>query len=221
MYTRLDGILNRDELRQLHALLATATFDDGMTTAGQAARGVKRNLQAVGLDAEQARRLFNEALTRNDAFARAALPFRILPPIFSRYGSGMNYGDHTDNPIMGGDVPVRTDLALTVFLTEPDDYDGGELIIDADRDAQRVKLPAGCGVLYPATSLHRVAPVTRGERIAAVTWVQSLVRDAARRDVLADLAVVLAYLRSVAPNTRETLLVAKARANLMRMWAEP
>ena len=221
MYTRLDGILTNDEVQRLTVLLASATFDDGAATAGPAARGVKHNLQATGADTEQARRLLNDALMRSQTFRGVALPFRILPAIFSRYGVGMTYGDHTDNPIMGADVPVRTDLALTVFLSEPADYDGGELVIDVDRAAQRVKLPSGCGVVYPATSLHRVAPVTRGERVAAVTWVQSLVRDATQRDLLADLGTVLAALRASAPNARETLLVAKTRANLMRMWSEP
>jgi len=115
---------------------------------------------------------------------------------------------------------VRTDLAVTLFLVAPASYDGGELIVDVDRDPRSIKLAAGCGVVYCASTLHRVETVTRGCRLAAVTWVQSVVRDAARREILADLDTSLRHARASAPNTRETLLLAKSRANLLRMWAE-
>ena len=222
MFKRLDNVLTPAELQQIRALLAGATFEDGAATAGNAARNVKRNLQATGQQpqTEQARRLVNEALVRNDDFLQFALPFRVLPPIFSRYEAGMTYGEHTDNPIMGRDPPVRTDVALTLFLVSPADYDGGELVIDVDTDPKRIKLPPGSAVVYPATTLHRVEPVTRGQRLAAVTWVQSVVRDAARRDVLADLATALRGMRGSTTNARETQLIAKTRANLMRMWAD-
>jgi len=142
---------------------------------------------------------------------------RIVPPLFSRYENGMHYGEHTDNAVM---TNVRTDLALTVFLSPPGDYDGGELVMNADRDPRRVKLPAGSAIAYSAATLHRVEPVTRGERLAAVTWVQSMVRDAARRELLEDMGRVLRHLRAGVPNGHETLLLAKSHANLLRMWSD-
>ena len=222
MFKRIDNVVTAAELQELAAALATARFEDGMTTAGRAVRDVKHNLQATGQEpeTERARRIVSDALTRNVEFREAALPLRILPPIFSRYEGGMRYGEHTDNPIMGRDQAVRTDLALTLFLADPDSYDGGELVVDVDREPRRFKLPPGSAIVYSATSLHRVEPVTRGARLAAVTWVQSVVRDAAQRELIVDLGTVLAQMRVKAPNTRETLLVAKARANLLRMWAD-
>jgi PKHD-type hydroxylase len=213
VFKRIDNLVTAAELQELAAALATAHFEDGMTTAGRAVRDVKHNLQATGQEpeTERARRIVNDALTRNVEFREATLPFRILPPMFSRYEAGMRYGEHTDNPIMGRDQAVRTDLALTLFLADPGSYDGGELVVDVDREPRRFKLAAGGAIVYPATSLHRVEPVTRGTRFAAVTWVQSVVRDSAQRELIADLGAVLAHLRAKAPNTR---------ANLLRMWAD-
>jgi PKHD-type hydroxylase len=222
VFKQIDNVLTPGELQQLRALLAGAAFVDGAATAGDAARGVKHNLQAVGQSPEldQARRIVNEALLRNEEFLQFALPFRVLPPLFSRYDAGMAYGEHTDSPIMGREPAVRSDVALTLFLTSPGDYDGGELVVDVDRDARRIKLAGGAAIVYLATSLHRVEPVTRGQRLAAVTWVQSVVRDPARREMLADLAATLRFMRAGAPNAIETQLVAKTRANLLRLWAE-
>ena len=222
MLRRLDDVLTPVELAQMRAMLATMRFEDGGVTAGAAARRVKRNLQAVGaqVDIEPARKLVIEALMRHADFALYTFPLRALPPLFSRYEPGMSYGEHTDNAIMGREPPVRTDIAVTVFLTPPEDYDGGELTIGIDGEPETVKLRAGSAVIYEATSLHRVEPVTRGQRLAAVTWVQSFVRDAAQRELLADLAISLRFLRTAAPTARETLLLAKSRANLMRMWSQ-
>ncbi|MGH8596523.1 MAG: Fe2+-dependent dioxygenase [Gammaproteobacteria bacterium] len=219
MFKVFDKVLTPVELQRVQSLLASATFESGAATAGPAARNVKNNLQATatqqGLD--EARAVVMGALAKNEAFRDHAFPLRMVPPVFSRYEPGMRYGEHTDNAVMGN---VRTDLALTVFLSPPESYDGGELIVDVDRDPRSIKLAAGCAVVYLATSLHRVEPVTRGRRSAAVTWIQSMVRDAAQREVLADLGVTLRFIRAGAPNTRETLSLAKARANLLRMWAE-
>ncbi len=215
---QFDDILSQQQLQQMTAWLEKTAFVDGAATAGTAARRVKNNLQAQNAQPglEQARALFGEAVLQNAGFRDFALPLRAVPPLFSRYETGMRYGDHTDNALMSN---VRTDLALTLFLNAPDSYDGGELVIETDREARTVKLKAGSAILYPATSIHRVEPVTRGRRDVAVTWIQSMVRDAAQREIITDLGAALAHARSVAPDARETLLIAKTRSNLLRMWA--
>jgi PKHD-type hydroxylase len=222
MFRRLNDVLKPTELAELRTLLATTQFEDGAATAGPGARRAKRNLQASGKaqSVTPARTLVSNALMRHEDFRLHALPLRILPPLFSRYDPGMRYGAHTDNAVMGQDPPLRTDIAVTLFLTPPEDYDGGELTVGVDGAPQSVKLPAGSAVVYPATTLHRVEPVTRGQRLAAVTWVQSIVRDAAQRELLADLATALRAFQASAPNAAETLLLSKTRANLVRMWAD-
>ena len=218
MIRQFDDILSQEQLMCLNALLEKAVFSDGAATAGAAARRVKNNLQAKvgqpGLD--EARALFGEAVLQNKAFRDFALPLRIVPPLFSRYETGMRYGEHTDNALMGS---VRTDLALTLFLNPPDAYDGGELVIDADRESRSIKLAAGSAIVYSASSLHRVEPVTRGCRQVCVTWIQSMVRDAGQREIITDLDIALGHARHSAPDVRETLLLAKVRANLLRMWS--
>ncbi len=222
MFTRLTNVLTPAELERLQTMLASTSFADGAATAGHAARRVKNNLQvpAAQTDMDPGRVLIGEALLRHEDFRNLAMPLRIMPPLFSRYEPGMSYGEHTDNAIMGRDPPVRTDIAVTVFLSAPESYVGGELMIGVDGEPRPVKLPAGSGVIYDATSLHRVEPVTQGVRLASVTWVQSVVRDAAQRELLADLSASLRFMRATAPAARETLLLAKTRANLMRMWSE-
>lgn len=219
MIRQFDDLLSQQQLQQMAAFLDDAAFADGAGTAGAAARRVKHNLQARPAEpgVEQARALFGETVLQNREFRDFALPRRVVPPLFSRYETGMHYGDHTDNALMGN---VRTDFALTLFLNAPESYDGGELVIEADREPRAVKLKAGSAILYPATSIHRVEPVTRGRRDVAVTWIQSTVRDAAQREIIADLGTALAHARRSAPDARETLLIAKSRANLLRMWSD-
>jgi len=222
MFRKFKDVLTPAEVDRLRTILHTARFEDGAATAGTGARQVKRNLQAAGRepDLEGARRVVTEALLRHEGFRIHALPLRTLPAIFSRYEPGMTYGDHTDNAIMGRETLVRTDISVTLFLSAPEEYEGGALTIDTDGEPEAVKLPAGSAVVYDATSLHRVEPVMRGQRLAAVTWVQSIIRDAAQRALLADISTTLRFLRASAPNAPETLLLAKSRANLMRMWSE-
>ena len=219
MIKQFDDILSRDQLQQMIALLDKAAFADGASTAGAAARRVKHNLQAkpgqAGLD--QARALFGEVVLKNKAFRDFALPLRAVPPLFSRYETGMRYGEHTDNALMGN---VRTDLAMTLFLNAPESYEGGELIIEADREPRVIKLAAGSAILYSASSIHRVEPVTRGRRQVAVTRIKSMVRNPLQREVISDLGTVLAHARNNAPDARETLLIAKTRSNLLRMWSD-
>ncbi len=219
----LDNLLTAAEVTSLREALASAKFVDGKATAGEAVRSVKNNLQTTaqqgpGLDPSQ--KMVQAALLKSEAFTHAVLPRRILPCMFNRYDGGMSYGGHVDNAIMGGGDAMRADVSLTLFLTAPEDYDGGELVIATDGEAKRVKLPAGSAVAYNSTTIHRVEPVTRGSRLAAVTWVQSFVREENRREILSELAETARWARANAPGSPEAMKIAKVRANLMRMWAE-
>ncbi len=224
MLIKIEGLLSTADVQRIRELLAKSKFEDGRTTAGVAVRDVKKNLQVNATDegSREARQIVAAALVANETFNQRALPHHVLPPMFNRYDASMEYGSHVDNAIMGvGGEPLRADLSVTVFLTDPVDYDGGELIINTDGGAtQSVKMAAGGAVIYSSTSIHRVTPVTRGSRVAAVTWVQSLVRDEARREMLMELMEAARWARSVAPGSLEAMRLSKIRANLMRMWSE-
>ena len=218
----IDAVLDRAKQRELLSAICTAEFIDGKETAGFRAKLVKNNLQmkksAPGAD--EIKNSIVAALRADAEFQRFAVPKLIQKPLISRYREGMNYGRHVDDALMGGATKARTDLSLTLFLNDPDDYEGGELIIESPMGEEEIKLPAGSAVVYPSGALHRVAPVTRGERIAAVTWVESHVRDPLRREVLYDLDLIRLRLSKIAPDSRETDLAFKTYANLLRMWAE-
>lgn len=222
MLSILDNVLSPAQVREVMERLDDAAFEDGRATAGFRAKLVKANEQmrkdAPGLAANRA--LILEQLRKHPDFRNAALARTIRPILISRYRPGMQYGLHVDDPVMGTERKERTDLAMTLFLSEPESYDGGELYFESPWGAQEVKLPAGAAVVYPASTLHRVNPVTRGERIAAVTWIQSFVRDPARRELLAEMDRIRNYLHRQAPQADETNLAFKAYANLYRMWAE-
>ncbi len=223
MLLHLKNVLTPDQVRGARELLARATFVDGRLSAGMAAARVKRNEELDRNDAlrEQLNNLVMGSLVRHPDYRGGALPLKVATPFYARYIPGMTYGDHVDDPIMGsGGGLYRTDIAITIFLNEPEQYDGGELTIRTLFGDQSVKLPAGDGVLYPASSLHQVAPVTRGERLVAVTWVQSLVRDPARRELLYGLNQAREKLLRTAPDAPETAQVNTAYVNLMRMWSE-
>lgn len=223
MLLRLKNVLTPDQARGARELLARAHFVDGRLSAGMAAARVKRNEEMDRGEAlrEQLDNLVMGGLVRHPEYRSGALPLKVATPFYARYVPGMTYGDHVDDPIMGtGGALYRTDIAITIFLNGPDDYDGGELTIHTPFGDQTAKLPAGDAVLYPASSLHQVAPVTRGERLVAVTWVQSLVRDPARRELLYGLNQARETLLRNAPDARETAQVNTAYVNLMRMWSE-
>ncbi|HEY1772952.1 MAG TPA: Fe2+-dependent dioxygenase [Gammaproteobacteria bacterium] len=222
MLLKIEGLLSADEVARLQALLKDAKFNDGRLTAGPAVRDVKNNLQTVAQDdaVDEPRSLLGAALLNNERLAQYALPRRVMPPMFNRYDSGMEYGSHVDNAIMGSGDPMRADLSVTVFLTAPADYDGGELVIHSDGAAEAIKLPAGSAVVYPSTSIHKVQKITRGSRLAGVTWIQSFVRDEAQRDMLFELMQLARWSRNVAAGSPEAMKISKLRANLMRMWAE-
>jgi PKHD-type hydroxylase len=223
MLLSIPNLLNPAQLDKLREILADGRFVDGKLTAGFAAARVKQN-EELGQAPELYQRLIRilmPCLGHNERFRFGALPHRVADPIFARYRPGMTYGDHVDDPIMGSGGPrFRTDVSMTVFLNPPEDYDGGELTIRTSFGERQVKLPAGDAVLYPSSSLHRVAEVTRGERLVALTWIQSYVRDPARRELLYELNLAREHLLKEAPEAEHTGLVDRSYSNLVRMWGE-
>lgn len=223
MLLAIPNVLKADELALARSWLAGALFVDGRLSAGAAARRIKSNqeLEVGAADLERLNRLVMGNLVRHPVYRGGALPLHAASPLYARYQPGMAYGDHLDDPIMGADgLKYRSDVAVTIFLNAPEEYDGGELVIRATLGDREVKSPAGDAVLYPAGSIHHVNPVTRGERLVAVTWVQSLVRDPARRELLYGLNIARAKLLHDAPEAAETAQVNAAYLNLVRMWSE-
>jgi PKHD-type hydroxylase len=223
MFVPIPRVLEGDELALVRSWLAEARFVDGRLSAGAAARRVKHNqeLEAEAAGLERLNRVVMGGLTRHPVYRSAALPLHAASPLYARYGPGMAYGDHLDDPVMGADgLLYRSDIAVTIFLSEPDACDGGELVIRTAAGEQAVKPAAGDAVLYPAGTIHHVRPVTRGERLVAVTWVQSLVRDAARRELLHGLNAAREKLLQAAPDAQETAQVNAAYLNLIRMWSD-
>jgi PKHD-type hydroxylase len=222
MLTCIPDLLEFTEIKDIRSLVDGADFVDGRTTAGFRAKAVKQNEQ-LGRAAEgreRVDRLILEALRRHPDFQRVAIPRSLQRPLISRYRAGMAYGLHVDDALMGRGNKVRTDLSVTVFISEVTGYDGGELVIDGPYGRQEVKLPAGAAVVYPAGTLHRVAAVSRGERLVAVTWVQSYVRDAAKREILSDMDLIRRTMAKASPGSSETDLAFKTYANLLRLWSE-
>jgi len=223
MLLTIPGLLNPAQLDKIREILAGAEFVDGRLTAGFAAARVKRNLE-LKQDPERLQRLIRiimASLAHNETFRFGALPHRVADPIVARYEPGMTYGDHVDDPIMGTRGPrFRTDVSMTIFLNPPESYEGGELTVRTPFGDRKVKLPAGDAVIYPSSSLHHVAEVTAGERLVALTWIQSYVRDAARRELLYELNLARESLLKEAPGTETTGYVDRSYANLLRMWAD-
>ena len=223
MLLEIPGVLNRAQLQKIDEILADAQFVDGKLTAGMAARRVKYN-EEMRQDPKPMQLLMMtrmSSLGENPVFRSAALPHRVADPIIARYQPGMTYGDHVDDPIMGSNGPrFRTDVSMTLFLRDPDSYDGGELVIRTPFGDRQVKLAAGHAVVYPSASVHHVAEVTRGQRLVALTWIQSYVRDAARRELLYELDQAREHLLKTDPDAATTKNVDRSYVNLLRMWAE-
>lgn len=219
MYYAIGDVLDADGLREAREVLSGAKFVDGKVTAGWHARLVKNNLQASAKDARVAalRETVAQKIRENAVFKLIVRPKALTPLILSRYEPGMEYGSHVDDALMNG---MRTDVSFTLFLSDPDSYAGGELVIEGPDGESDVKLPAGSLVAYPSTTLHRVAPVTEGARLAAVGWARSFIRDAARRELLLDLDTARQSLFARYGKTAEFDLISKTSANLMRLWAE-
>ena len=217
------NVLKPEELTEILGHLSAGSFVDGKLTAGGRAKRVKENLQLErGTEgSKQLEDMVLNALRRNAAFQSAVMPARIYPPLFSRYDEDMQYGTHFDNAFMGtGAGVVRTDAAVTLFLSDPESYQGGELVVEMNAGQRVIKLDRGDAVVYESDRMHRVNPVKGGVRLAAVTWVQSLVRDPGQREVLHDLNVVRQWLLRGHPDAKEGALLGRACSKLMRMWAE-
>ncbi|WP_050524103.1 Fe2+-dependent dioxygenase [Pseudorhodobacter wandonensis] len=218
MFLAIEGLIDPATVAVLRDEAAGLTFEDGAKTAGRFAREVKANDQAAASPERDAvLNMVSQALQANPLFAAAARPKAMTPLILSRYRAGQTYGLHVDDALMGG---VRTDISFTLFLSPPETYDGGALIIEDSLEARAVKLSAGSVFLYPSTSLHRVEPVTAGERLVVVGWVQSRIRAAEKREILFDLDRSIAELHASAGKSALFDTLCKTRSNLLRMWAE-
>ena len=225
MLLHIPNVLDSAALAQLRALLESSAWADGRITAGTQSEQVKRNRQLpeTAPQAAEARAIVLEGLARSGLFFTAALPHKVYPPLFNRYDSGMDFGSHIDNAVRTFAPTgrhVRTDLAVTLFLTPPADYDGGELVIEDTYGAHAVKLAAGDLILYPGASVHHVRPVTRGARISSFFWVQSMVRSDPRRALLFDMDGAIAALRQSGGDTPPVVALTGAYHNLIRMWAD-
>ncbi|MFT3898129.1 MAG: Fe2+-dependent dioxygenase [Thermomonas sp.] len=224
MLLHIPNILGRDELAHLRGALGAADWTDGRETVGAQGARVKRNEQlpeASPVRAELAR-IVLAALARSPLYFAAALPLKTLPPRFNRYQGGGEYGFHVDGAVMraGDGGHVRSDVSCTLFLNDPGEYDGGELLVSDTYGEHEVKLPAGDLILYPSSSLHRVAPVTRGARLASFFWVQSMVRDDARRGMLFEMDGAIERLRADGADAEAVLRLTGVYHNLLRQWAE-
>ncbi|WP_304186882.1 Fe2+-dependent dioxygenase [Phenylobacterium aquaticum] len=224
MLIQIEGVLTADQVIDFRRRLSEAAWVDGKVTAGAQSAQAKHNLQ-IPEDAPVARELGEiilGALGRHETFVSAALPLRVFPPLFNRYDVGMGFDTHVDNSIrFAGPVRYRTDVSATLFLSEPEAYEGGELIVEDSYGEHAVKLPAGDLVLYPASSLHRVAPITSGSRWASFFWMQSMVREDARRALLFDMDnAIRALSTQVGQADPSVVALAGAYHNLIRMWAE-
>ncbi|MBT2970460.1 MAG: Fe2+-dependent dioxygenase [gamma proteobacterium symbiont of Ctena orbiculata] len=223
MLVEIEDLLMQPQLQKIDEVLARAEFVDGKLTAGKAAQRVKNNEELKGeqKQMELLIRILTSAMGNNPIFRSAVLPYRMADPIFARYQSGMTYGDHVDDPLMGlSGQRFRSDVSMTIFLREPESYQGGELVVRTTFGEKRVKLRAGSAVIYPSSSLHHVAEVTEGERMVALAWIQSYVRDPARRELLYELDLAREHLLATAPEAETTGLVDKSYANLLRMWGD-
>ena len=227
MLVHVPNLLSGEQVAHVRGVLSGTDWVDGKVTAGAQSAGAKHNLQ-VPENAPAARALGDMILTalgQNERFNSAALALRVFPPLFNRYDQGMNFGAHIDNAIRfvkGASQPirVRTDLSATLFLTDPDDYDGGELVIEDTFGSHQVKLPAGDLVVYSATSRHHVTPVTRGSRWSSFFWIQSMIRDEAARTMLFELDNAIQSLRRRVGDSEEVVSLTGLYHNLVRRWAD-
>jgi PKHD-type hydroxylase len=226
MVVQIPGLLDRATLAQVHQLLREADWADGRITAGHQSARVKHNRQLPEghPSAQAAGELVLRALEQCPLFFSAVLPQRVFPPLFNRYDQGMSFGPHVDNAIRalpGGADRLRTDVSATLFLSDPASYDGGELVVEDTHGSHPVKLGAGDLVVYPASSLHQVTPITRGVRLASFFWVQSMVRDVGQRSLLFDLDMAIVELSRQLENNPARVVLTGVYHNLLRRWAEP
>ena len=226
MLVCVPDVLSKREVAEFRSIMDAATWEDGRSTAGAQSALVKKNEQ-LPPNGEVARALGQrivKALTANPQFISAAIPLHIFPPLFYRYGPGHHFGIHVDNAVRGDPLTglrIRTDMSVTLFLSEPDEYDGAELIVEDYYGSHEVKLPAGHLVLYPASSLHMVTPITRGTRVASFFWLQSMVRDERARAMIFDLDnTIQTLVQRLGRDDPETVKLRGIYHNLIRYWAE-
>ena len=217
-----ENILAPEELASVREFLADAPFVDGKYSAAGYVRERKNNLQLEpGVEGEKlVSSVVLNALLRHEVFQTWARPLHLTPPVFARYQHGMHYGAHVDAPVLGGGMPLRSDLSITVFLSDPNDYTGGELAIEVAGGMQKIKLPAGSAVVYPTQAVHQVCNVEAGERLVSVLWVQSQIRDPHIRQTLFDLEAATTSISEQAPESQETILLQKSLSNLRRYFTE-
>jgi PKHD-type hydroxylase len=225
MLVHIRHILGDAELKKIQELLKHANFRDGKLSAGMSAQQVKNNLEVADENViSSLNKIVMDNVVRHPDYQQAALPLRVAAPFYARYETNMEYGEHIDDPIMGPsmnpDERYRSDLAMTIFLNSPEEYEGGELIIQTSFGEQNIKSYAGDAVLYPATTRHRVTKVTKGERLVAVTWVQSLIRDNEQRDLLYQLSKTREKMLRKNPDSEDTKRIDSTYVNLVRMWSE-
>jgi PKHD-type hydroxylase len=226
MLIQIPNVLSPEQAKQFSELLMKADWADGRGTAGYLSSRVKNNIQLPEMHplALQLGQAILESLQRNPRFQSAALPLKVVPPLFNRYSGGQAYGSHVDGgirPVAGSTARVRTDMSATLFLSDPADYDGGELVIEDIFGPRSIKLPAGDLVLYPSTSVHHVVPVSRGTRLASFFWIQSMVRDNERRAMLFEVDSIVQKLGGVGDTAHdEALRLAGVYHNLLRFWAD-
>ncbi|WDF53915.1 Fe2+-dependent dioxygenase [Mucilaginibacter sp. KACC 22063] len=223
MYTYINELLTASEVDQIAGIVTKTTFVSGAATASGAAKNVKNNeqLQFNDVQLQNINHIIQNALVKSPLFREATFVRHILPFMVSRYLPGMEYGWHVDSPLMsGGGGTIRADLSMTIFLTDPAEYEGGELEIESDSGLQKFKLPKGHAIIYPTTKLHRVAPVTQGLRLVAISWLQSFVKDTEKRDMLFQLKALQEMLNQQQQGSQVHLSSQQIYSNLLRMFCE-
>lgn len=226
MMVHIPRVLTPEQVAHCRAVFDKAAWEDGRTTAGKQSMQVKKNLQLPegSPAARELGDLVLAGLEKSPLFISAVLPQRVFPPLFNRYEQGMDFGSHVDNairPLLGSNQRIRTDVSATLFLSEPDSYDGGELVVEDTYGNHSAKLPAGDLIVYPSTSLHHVTPVTRGVRLASFFWIQSMIRDAGQRSLLFDMDTSIMQLTREVPKSPALVMLTGVYHNLLRQWAEP
>lgn len=223
MLVTIPEVLNKEDISVIQDLMTTANFHAGTSSAGSEAEHVKNNHEMHISDIEMGRlnNLLMGKLIQNPTYIATAFAAKVAAPYYAKYSEGMSYGNHIDDPVMGpANQRYRSDISITLFLNEPSDYEGGELIINTAFGEQKVKLNAGDAVLYPSSSTHRVAEVTRGERLVAVTWLQSTIRDPAKREILYNLSQARETLIKTSAGSTELEQLSNGYVNLLRMWSD-
>ena len=223
MLLAIKKVLNEQQLSVVKKLLENAQFVDGKLSAGKEAKAVKNNEELAVQSPlhQQLNQIVMNSLVQNETYQRAVLPYRVSTPFYARYSQGMTYGFHVDNPVMGGmGQQYRTDVSTSIFLNEKKAYEGGEIIIQTSFGEQQVKLDAGDAIIYPSGSLHKVNEITQGQRLVAVIWAQSMVKDSQKRELLYELSGARESLLGRDPEAEETRHISNVYSNLVRRWSD-